>query len=274
MDAVKVTSETITAEQLEQLTPEQVKTLESGGEVDMNQTVPVETPATGDEETPSEPDEEKEQAADIEALKTQVKSELSAEWEKERRGITADLKAERERRRHAEQQLQEIQAQAQGKQEANNMDGLTEDDFPTVGHVRKINEEAIKKIQAQFEIEKQNLILAISARLAKERHKDYNDVLASFGEMAAWNEDLLQQVLADPDPAERAYQEGLKHPKYQAGKQNNNDLINVIKNRPKTITGGGGTRQGKITLEQAAQMSDEQWAALPPQERQRLLSGG
>jgi len=56
MGAVKVTSETITAEQLEQLTPEQVKTLESGGEVDMNQTVPVETPATGDEETPSEPD--------------------------------------------------------------------------------------------------------------------------------------------------------------------------------------------------------------------------
>lgn len=292
---VKVTADTVTADQLENLSPEQMAALERGEEIELNANAPAAPPAedteTGDAPDPAgeveqQGDEGKQDVPDIDALRKQLKDEMQEEWGKERKGILADLQAERLKRQQTEQRLQELANQGKEPQQDDPLKDLSDDDFVSAADMKKYMHAQLQEKEQQFQaaIERKEHERRVyeSTQKARGKYQDYDEVIQQgFSELVLSNQQLLQDVLADPDPGERAYKEGLKHPMFkdrqtdngQQGQQKDKstEMINKLKNRPKTISGGGSGGGGKISLEQAANMSDAEWAALPEAERRRLL---
>lgn len=64
---------------------------------------------TGEEVTPTPGEGEASPSVDVEAIREQLKSELEADWQKERTGLQSAANAERKKRQEIERQIQERQ---------------------------------------------------------------------------------------------------------------------------------------------------------------------
>lgn len=69
-------------------------------------------------------------------------------------------------------------------------------------------EQAAQALQTQFQQQVFETRVAMSERMMKQQHADYDDVSNLFAERAKSDPRLLQQLIAHPFPAEFAYQVG------------------------------------------------------------------
>lgn len=241
----------------EKLTPEEEAALRSEGDLPPEEKValPPEGEETGEvTETPEET---------IARLEKE-KDDLS----KESAGRLNEIINLRDRTRAAEIELGTARKVAPP---VGSIFGEKEDeDVITVKEAKAMQREQLDILIAEIDQQK----MRTSEKLAKREHKDYDKVVEKFQEMARLNPTLGRIAYFDPDPAEYMYQRGLTHPDLQSEAETKAkaDVIGKItKPKPKLPTGGGGRGPERMTLEKAADLSPEEWEALPEAERAKLM---
>ncbi len=230
--------------------------------------VPAETSAETPQESPTETPEE---------MGIRLEEERE-ELVKERDRMGYDLRTLKDQQKLDQIELQNLR-QANKPPEKSPFEGMVEEEGLTVGQAKGIFEAQELRLQTDYltrlDLQKQ----AFSDGLARVRHsEDYDEVIAHYAKMALDNPTLERIAYFDQNPGEYRYQKGLEHPdlKAKATTKGKTEMVNrITKPRPRLPgKGGGGTAPGATTLQQAVDMSPEEWEAKPEEERVKFLQGG
>lgn len=271
--------EEFTDEELQNLTEEQLKELEEKGEIEIPDTSappaeegeqesqPSEEEISGVSEEGEEQPQDSLTAEDIERLKKEAEEykRKVEELEREKQGILNDLIKTRQKAREPEEE----------KQEKLPWENISDDDLVTGQQLKQI----ISYIQQQQEILKQQeeiktrmLKIEESRKRAESKYSDYQDMIKVFSEMTKENPLLAEAVLADPDPAERAYQIAKAYDLMRNQKKTESIKQKIEKPKAKVISSGKGSSTSRITPEKILQMSDEELEKLSDEEWNELLT--
>jgi hypothetical protein len=169
----------------------------------LDEAFPDEKPVDDYQEPEPEPDPDpegeetgkKEEDAEMPSDEPEPEPEKEKEPEKEDDGIMAAYMAEKKKRQAYEQQLQQIQ----------NSQQQPEPEFDW-SNPEKTLELKAQQIENKFN----ERFLNMSEASCKQRHEDYDQKYEVFVSMATENPAIINQMQAQPDPAEWAYQQATK----------------------------------------------------------------
>ncbi|KKK81079.1 hypothetical protein LCGC14_2817070, partial [marine sediment metagenome] len=197
------------------------------------------------------------------------------------------LPAERERRKAAEARavVLEEQAEARRRTMAPEEEGEEVVDWESVGVAPETGEFIEKVIKGKSLSDR-----VVTSRVFGLRFvDDFEDVLEKSGVFAVIEKDrALAEIIAnDPAPYLAAYDLGVKmlaspentEARVEAARKEGADEViqKVTKSKPKGLTGakgsGGPETSHRITRAEAAELTQEDWEALPHKTRERLKMG-
>lgn len=126
---------------------------------------------------------------------------------------------------------------------------------------KKMLEDSKKMIQ-DVETRYKRSLAAISEKAARLRYEDYDDVIKYAIEMAQQDPVILQKIATSDDPAEEAYQWGLRNPRYieQIKSKTKKDVTDKIKNNLSKTSNAVPNRGRNIPKKDPFEMTPEEFA--------------
>jgi hypothetical protein len=152
---------------------------------------------------------------------------------------------------------------------------------PDVAALRPIIQPLLDEALDPITVENRKVKADLSEQRARLRYKDYDKVVGEFLPAMQRDPFLMEMFYKSPDPAEFAYRQAIMinwdkfmESAKEEGRQEVVKKLEKGREAPTSLSKEAGARpagEGEITLEQAARLSPEAWAALPEKTRRRLL---
>lgn len=93
--------------------------------------------------------------------------------------------------------------------------------------IKRENEKRIQELDEQYK----RSIVVLSEKAARQKYPDYDEVIKLAADMARQDPLILQKIASSSDPAEEAYQWGMRHPMYidKLKSKTQKDVINKVR---------------------------------------------